>query len=240
MPRMAAIGTECDVASNTSTGDYGPLQFPERLGIPVWAFKRAVRAGLIPPADPATGRWPASAFDTALAQLEQIRIAVGSQPDVGASRAVEVLSVRFGIAIDPDVLIELDRMGLITKVGDYQGYPIYDGRALELFSDRDALNQAITNGRLLNRAEVVDYLRVRRSDVEHLVRAGWLEPITWVRSGWQRRSEYPRVSLFRVADLEVLLAHPAIDWNEVRATPAGKPSPLATLTTRHGRGEERG
>lgn len=215
---------------NTARKDYGPLRFPERLGIAVWQFERAVRAGLIPPADPATGRWPASAVDTALAELERIRTAVGSQPDVGASRAAEVLSVRFGIEVDPDVLIELDRMGLVTQVGDYQGYPIYDGRALELFEDRDAVHQAITNGRLLNRAEVVEYLRVRRSDVEHLVRAGWLEPITWVRSGWQRRRENPTVPLFRVADLDILLAHPVIDWNEVRATPAGKPSPLAKLT----------
>jgi hypothetical protein len=200
----------------------------------VWQFQRAVRAGLIPLADPATGRWPASAVDTALAEVEQLRTAVGSQPDVGASRAAEVLSVRFRIEVNPDVLIELDRMGLITQVGDYKGNPIYDGRALELFDDRDAINHAIINGRLLNRAEVVDYLRVRRSDVEHLVRAGWLEPITWVRSGWQRRRDYPTVPLFRVADLDVLLAHPGIDWNEVRATPAGTPSPLATLTTRSG------
>lgn len=33
---------------------------------------------------------------------------------------------RFGLEVDPDVLIELDRMGLIEEVGDYKGYPIYD------------------------------------------------------------------------------------------------------------------
>lgn len=53
-------------------------------------------------------------------------------------------------------------------------------------------------------------------------------------SGWQRRRESPAVALFRVADLDVLRTYPAIDWNEVRATPTGKPSPLANLTTRSG------
>lgn len=212
--------------------DYGPIQAPNALGMPMWQFERAVKAGLIPPADPATGRWSADAVLTALAEVEQIKAAVGSQPDVGASRAAEMLSERFGIEVHSDVMLELDRTGLIPEVGEYKDYPLYDGRALELFYDRAALDKALVDGRLLQRAEVVDYLRVRASDVEHLLRANWLEPVTWVRSGWQRRRSTPAVPLFRTADLDVLLAHPAIDWDEIRSTPAGRPSPLANLSPR--------
>ena len=216
-------------AKRAALRDYGPLQFPDRLGIPVWAFERALRAGLIPAANPVTGRWPASVVTAAVADLEQIQAAVGSQPDVGASRAADVLSARFGIDVDASVLIELDRRGLIQRVGEYKGHLLYDGRALEQFNDRDALQRAITDGRLLSREGVRDYLRVRRVDVEHLVRAHWLEPVAWVHSRWQRRSESPTVALFRVGDLDAVLAHPAIDWDQVRATPAGKPSALARL-----------
>ena len=130
---------------------------------------------------------------------------------------------------------ELDRMGLIPCVGDSKGYPVYDGRALERFSDRGALDRAMASGRLLTRDEVARYLRIRCSDVGHLVTARWLEPVTWVRSGWQRRRSAPEVPLFRPADLDILLAHPAIDWDDVRATPAGRPSPLARLTGRPGK-----
>ncbi|MGW4527847.1 hypothetical protein [Amycolatopsis sp. NPDC004378] len=223
-------------AKNTKTSrtpkDYGPIQAPTALGMPMWQFERAVTAGLIPPADPATGRWPADAVLTALAEVEQIKATVGSQPDVGAGRAADVLADRFGIDVPSSVLLELDRLGLITEVGEYKDYPLYDGRALELFYDRAALEKALVDGRLLQRKEVAEHLRVRAADVEHLIRANWLEPVTWVRSGWQRRRSTPAVPLFRAADLDVLLAHPAIDWDVVRATPPGRPSPLAKLSPR--------
>jgi hypothetical protein len=211
--------------------DYGPVQFPALLGLPLWAFERALRDGLIPPAGP-SGRWPASVAGDALAHLGQIREAVGTQPDVGAGRAAAVLSARFGAEVPADVLLELDRMGLIPCAGEYKGYPLYDGRALERFSDRAALDRALGAGRLLTRDEAAGYLQVRRSDVGHLVAAHWLEPVTWVRSSWQRRRSAPRVPLFRAGDLDILLTHPAIDWTVVRATPAGRPSPLAALTAR--------
>lgn len=219
-------------ASRPGLKDYGPYQFPERLGLPLWAFERALRDGLIPPADTATGRWPATAFDAALADLDRIRASVGTQPDVGAGRAADIISARFGTDVPSDALLELDRMGLIPCVGYYKEYPLYDGRALENFTDRAALERAMTDGRLLTRDAAAEYLRVRRSDLEHLIAAQWLEPVTWVYSGWQRHRSCPKVPLFRAADLGILLAHPAIDWDEVRATPAGRPSPLARLTTR--------
>jgi hypothetical protein len=218
--------------SRAAPKDYGPVQFPALLGLPLWAFERALRDGLIPPTGP-SGRWPASVAGEALARLGQIREAVGTQPDVGAGRAAAVLSARFATKVPADVLLELDRMGLIPCTGEYKGYDLYDGRALERFSDRAALDRAQVAGRLLTRDEVAGYLQVRRSDVGHLVAAHWLEPVTWVYSRWRRRDQAaPRVPLFRAGDLDILLAHPAIDWTVVPATPAGRPSPLARLTAR--------
>ena len=212
--------------------DYGPVQFPALLGLPLWAFERALADGLIPPPDPGTGRWHADVAGDALARLDQISAAVGTQPDVGAGRAAAVLSARFGIPVPADVLLELDRTGLVPCTGEYKGYPVYDGRALEKFSDRDALDRAMTSGRLLTRDEAARNLRIRPSDIGHLIDAHWLEPVTWVRSNWQRRRSAPEVPLFRSADLDVLLGHPAIDWDAVRSTAAGRPSPLARLTAR--------
>jgi hypothetical protein len=90
----------------------------------------------------------------------------------------------------------------------------------------------MTSGRLLTRDEAARHLRIRPSDIGHLIEAHWLEPVTWVRSSWQRRRSAPELPLFRSADLDVLLGHPSIDWDAVRSTTAGRPSPLARLTAR--------
>jgi hypothetical protein len=39
------------------------------------------------------------------------------------------------------------------------------------------------------------------------------------------------VPLYRTIDPDALLEHPAFDWEEIRATPRGRRSALARLTT---------
>ena len=136
-------------------------------------------------------------------------------------------------SVHPDTLIELADLGVVPAAGHYKGHELYDGQALEAFTDRDLLITAVVKGRLRMADECAMYLRCRRSDLGHLISAGWLKPITHVRSSWQRRREAPAVPLYRTGDLDVLLVHLAIDWDEIRATPHGRPSPLTNLTRRH-------
>lgn len=214
--------------SPRSRRDYGPRQFPDALGLAQWEFQRALDDGLICPAGP-DGRWPASVVDDARARLAEIREKVGDVADVGAVRAAEILAERLGVEADPDAVAELARTGRIRQAGDYKGNALYSGRDLAAFRDRDAYAAACRTGRQMDRTAVAAYLEVRPSDVEHLIRSQWLVPVRWVHSGWQRRRESPEVPLFRAGDLDVLLAHPGIDWPQVRATPRGRPSPLARL-----------
>jgi hypothetical protein len=212
-------------------GGYGPQQLQDELGLHVFQFDRAVAAGLIPPRDAARG-WSAATIAGLTGRAVQIRAAVGSTPDLGAVRAAELLSERFGIDVHTGVLLELSNMDLVPCVGAYKDNPLYCGRALETFADRAALDKAMERGRLRTADRAARYLRVRRSDVDHLIRAGWLKPTTHVLGPWQRRRDSPEVALYRQADLDVLAEHPAIDWDAVRATPAGRPSPLARLNRR--------
>jgi len=210
---------------------FGPRQFPARIGLPARVFNRAVQAGLIPEPDPVTRRWPAAVVDDVLTRKDEIRAAVETRLGVGAPRAAAGLSIRFDMHVEPRMLLELDRMGLIKAVGEYEGNAVYDARALETFNDRAALVRAVRDGRLFMRDEAAEYLRVRRSDLDHLLRAGLLTPATWVLLSWRSRKAPPDVPLIRVGDLDALLAHPAIDWAAVRSTRAGRRSPLADLTT---------
>ncbi|MGY0055002.1 hypothetical protein ACWY4P_00130 [Streptomyces sp. LZ34] len=143
-----------------------------------------------------------------------------------------------GTSAAAETVTELARTDLIPCIGWYKDHPLYDGRALERFADRAALERAQVADRLFTRDQSAEYLAVRVCELEHLRRSGWLEPVQWVHSGWQRRRDAPAVPLFRRGDLDVILHHLAIDWAAVRSTPRGRPSLLARLTTRTGAGGE--
>lgn len=207
--------------------DYGPRQFPDTLGLAGWEFARALDDGLIPAAGP-NGRWPAEVVDQARTRLPEIKDKVGDVPDLGAWRAAEILAFRLTVDVDPDTVVELARLGHLAEAGDYKDHQLYSGRDIAAFRNLEVLAAAARTGRQRNRAAVAHYLKIRACDVEHLVASGWLKPIVWVRS-WQRKRDTPEVPLFRTGDLDILLEHPAIDWPAVRATPRGRPSPLANL-----------
>jgi hypothetical protein len=149
-------------------------------------------------------------------------------PDLGAVRAAEVLTGRLGTPVNSDGIAELGRRGLIPVTGDYKGFPLYDGRALETFTDLSAVAEANRAGQLRTADQAARYLSIRRADLDHLTRAGLLVPAGWGHGPYDRRSTYS-VALYRTADLDGLAAVPGVDWDAVRATPKGHRSPLARL-----------
>lgn len=210
---------------------YGPVQFPKHLGLAEWEFQRALNLGLIPAAD-ASGRWSAAVVASAREELDEIRAAIGTQPDVGPWRAAEVLTERLGVEVTADAVRELARTGMLPVVGEYKGNPLYSGLALETFRHRDAIKAAAERGKLLMKSEAAAYLGVRPADLEHLLRAGLLTEGHRVRNGHRSRRAAPTVVLLRRGDLDALLASPDIDWSAVRSTPKGRPSDLASLPTK--------
>jgi hypothetical protein len=214
----------------TAGRDYGPVQLATFLGLERWQLDRALDAGLIPGPDRPRDRWSAGVAEAARARIDQIRTAAGSVPDLGAIRAAEALSVRLGAVVTGNGVEELARRGLVLIVGHYKGYPLYDGRALEAFTDVAAAIKATWAGHLRTAGESAAYLRIRRSDLDHLVRAGLLAPVSWGHGPFDRRNTFS-VPLYRTGDLDDLATRPDINWAAVRAVQAGRRSPLATLPT---------
>jgi hypothetical protein len=212
----------------TGRGEYGPVQLAGFLGLAPWQVGRVLAAGLIPGPDRPRGRWSARVADAALERLGEIRAAAGSVPDLGAVRAAGVLSGRLGLVVTPDGVEELARRGLIPVTGCYKGHALYDGRALEAFTDLEAASGATWAGQLRTAGQAAAYLRVRRSDLNHLIRARILRPVKHGHGPWDRRGTCS-VPLYRTGDLDRLLARPGIDWAAVRSTPPGRRSPLADL-----------
>lgn len=119
-----------------------------------------------------------------------------------------------------------------------RGQPRDSGRALRRYADRQVIERATGSGLLVTAYQAAEQLGIRRSDLDHLVRTQWLRAAVWVQSNRYRRSTDPNatvqtVPLYRTAALDALRDHPAFDWDEIRATPRGRPSPLARLASRN-------
>jgi hypothetical protein len=123
--------------------DDGPQQLCDRLGPAARPGRRAA-----PTTDVAGARWSAAVVEAARARPGELRTKDGGLPDLDARRAAEALGDRFGLDLDPDVLVELAHLELIPKVGHDKGSLLDDGRALERFDDRAALERAARRGRL--------------------------------------------------------------------------------------------
>lgn len=208
--------------------DYGPVQLSDYLGLLRWQLERALDDGLIPQPDRNHGRWSAGVADAALARIEEITAAAGSIPDCGAVRAAAELTQRLGITVTDRAVAELALQGLIPTAGAYKGWTLYDGRALEAFADEGAAAAACHAGQLRTADESALYLLIRRSDFDHLVRAGLLEPSDWAHGPYDRRNTFS-VPLYRTGALDELSRRDDIDWETVRSTRKGCRSPLAKL-----------
>ncbi len=111
----------------------------------------------------------------------------------------------------------------------YRGRTRHSGQALRRYADRQAIERSTEDGRLVTADQAAELLGIRLCDVDHLIRIGWLQAAAWVHSSHHRRSTDPTatdqtVPLYQTADLDALLGHPAFDWEEIRATPHGRPS----------------
>jgi len=207
--------------------DYGPVQLAAHLGLARWQLDRALADGLIGGPDRPRGRWSAQLVGTALAGIETILAATGSVPDLGAVRAAQILSARLGLVVTAGGVEELARRGLLPVTGYYKDHALYDGRALETFTGTAAAD-ATWAGHLRTAGQAAAYLRVRRSDLNHLTRCGILKPVKYGHGPFGRRREFS-VPLYRTGDLDQLITRPDIDWDAVRATPPRQRSPLAAV-----------
>jgi hypothetical protein len=221
---------------------YGPVQLRDRMGWQQWQFERAQSERLVPPPNITVNagarrgmvkRWSDDVVAGLAAQVGALTAQLGRYPDVGAWRAAEILAGRLGVRVESHAIAELCREGLIPKVDEFEGRPLYCGRTLETFADVVAVALANEAGELFTADGASEHLAVRRSDVGALVKRGWLVPVEWA-DNWHvsKRAGAGTVALYRRGDLDALAGAEAIDWAAVRAVPAGKRSLLLGLPDR--------
>lgn len=205
---------------------FGPVQAGDFLALARFQIDRAeTMPGL--PRMSRQRQWGRRDILEIAARIDKVLDYVGTVPDLGAYRAAEYLSDKLGCRISAAGVTELARRGQIRTAGEFKGHIVYDGHSLEAFHDTAAAEQATGAGRELNGDEAADVLRIRRTDFDHLARAGLVKPVRTYRTRFGST-----VALYRAGDLADLEAdRPDIDWSAVRATPKGQRSALAALPT---------
>ncbi|CAM3313654.1 hypothetical protein [Stackebrandtia soli] len=207
---------EAMVMADRRLSQLGPRQLADYLVLDEFQVRRL----------PSSAPWGRDAAAAIAADIDTILPTLGTVPDVGSVRATTVLTERLGIDVTGDAVTELGAQGHLPIVGDYKGHDVFCGRALETFDRPDLIGPAEETGRMLLIDDVAAELGVRRSDADHLVRAGLLTVHTATQTRWGTW-----IYRYRRGDVLALLDDSRIDWDTVRTTPRGRRSPLAALPT---------
>ncbi|WP_199043177.1 hypothetical protein [Glycomyces salinus] len=211
----------------------GPVQAGAFLALAQFQIDRAETMPGLPPMH--RRQWSGEQVLAIASRIDEVLAYVGTVPDLGAHRAAEYLTGKLDQPVSAAGVTELARQGRIQIAGHYKGHPLYSGHSLEAFADTEAAAAACEAGRELTADEAAVRLGIRRTDFDHLTRAG----ITGPAGTWPTRYG-TTVPYYRVGDLDRIEAdRPAIDWAAVRATPKGRPSPLAGLPAANDQPETR-
>ncbi|MBL1086853.1 3'-5' exonuclease [Streptomyces actinomycinicus] len=101
---------------------------------------------------------------------------------------------------------------------------------VERLAGNEDLGADILAARMLGPELAAQHLEIRRRDLDYCIEAGWLAPVSHVRrtvwSGGRGHQKVVDVPMYRVGDLDALKDIPGVDWEAVRATKPGRPSPL--------------
>lgn len=214
----------------------------ERLGIREWQVQRAADEGILPASDRSRG-WSADLTDQIVAEhqgrVTELVDRIGRVPDMGTWDAMHWLAARFQPdEVTTDAVRELMRRDLFIVAFYDRQFPVFRGRSIEAFlgrpDAREVLADAVVSGEELMADECAARLQIRRSDFDHLTRAGLIRPVRIGRTGHWSKSRDPGLPLYRAGDVAALFALPGIDWAAVQSTPKGGRSLLAKLPTAGG------
>lgn len=224
--------------SKPSRAALNPAALAERLGIAEWQVVRAHRDGILPQKDRSVG-WSADLSDRIVAEhagkTTELVDRIGRIPDGGVYETAKHLAAALGLdrPLAGDTVRELERLGCIKSRVKADGWSSFDGRSVEAFTRSESFAAIVAGadvtGRSMMADDVAAELRVRRSDVDHLVRSGLLKPMRVGLTGHVSKSKDPGLPLYRAGDVAALFVGSGIDWDAVRATPKGHRSPLAKL-----------
>lgn len=207
-------------------------QLASRLRLPITVVRSARHAGAIPP--PAEdGRWTRAQVDAMKARADEIEAAGGSP--ISGQWACRLLEKRLGLEADTVKVFQILRLidrGLLHQLGSSpEAGTVVSAQLVTQAAEHPDIRRMLAEDTPLGPDQAAERLGIRRSDWDHVVRAGWVHPAQWieVRFGTSKAGAV-QVPLYRTVDVDAVPgAHPEVDWDAVRATPKGRRSPLGKV-----------
>ncbi|MCX4784621.1 hypothetical protein [Streptomyces sp. NBC_01264] len=218
---------------------YDRDQAAARLGVPRPEFRWAAASGVVPTPDAGPGLWSRAAVEAM--DAEAVRACLGDGPLFGwqgAARLAEALGTPNPDpgcggpkAVSVAALVELAKDGLLTTLSDRVNELLLAPAEVDALAARPDLRRLLAHAAPLGPDQAAQRLRVRRTDLDHMARLGWLLPTETVRVKFgAARGGTVRVPLYRAGDVDrIPEEHPEVDWPALRALGKGKRSPLARL-----------
>lgn len=218
--------------------EYDASQAAKRLRVSAAAFRWARHTGLIPDPDASPYQWSRATLEALDAGA--VRAAMPS-PAISGSAAADRIADALGTpnpatsgekaTVTAFVVRQfVDRGLLVDLSANPEGTLHHPGRVGQVCR-REDLTDLVAADTPLGPEQAAARLRVRRTDVDHMIRLGWIHSpqSIEVRFGTSRAGA-ASAPLHTTASVDTVIpAHPEIDWEQLRAVEKGRRSPLASL-----------
>jgi hypothetical protein len=215
--------------------EYDAGQATKRLKVPAAAFRWARHVGLVPEPDASSWQWSRAAVEAL--DPDAIRSALPGPPLTGqtaADRIAEALGTpnqaSQKASVTSFVVRRLIGRKLLTELStNPSGSLLHPDQVAEVCR-REDLAELVAADSPLGPDQAAARLAVRRADFDWMLRLKWIEPAesVEVRFGTSKAGAVD-VSLYTAYSVDALAARTDIDWEQLRATPKGRRSPLAAL-----------
>ncbi|MFJ5122313.1 3'-5' exonuclease [Kitasatospora sp. NPDC088548] len=180
--------------------DHGPYQAADAAGISRYFWDLGRDAGLIPAADTDRGRWSTAVVHQLRTDLPELLPRLDALRPLGARRIADTLRTVTGIAaVTADDVPVLADLGLLRRLGEFEGHPTYGALEAEQWTDTAAL--AVVVG------ERTAWIESSLSTAGAARACPWAETedeFTWAAE--QRGTVSGRLGRWAAADVEVLAA----------------------------------
>jgi hypothetical protein len=218
--------------------EYDAGQAAKRLKVPAAAFRWARHTGLIPSPDVSSSRWSRAAVEAL--DADALRAAMPTPPISGgaaADRIADALGTpnptTYGEWANVTAFVVrrfVDR-GLLVDLSANPDETLHHPDQVANVCRREDLADLVAAHTPLGPEQAATRLRVRRADVDHMVRLGWLRSpqSIEVRFGTSRAGAVD-IALYTTASVDAVIpTHPEVDWQQLRTAEKGRRSPLASL-----------
>lgn len=150
---------------------------------------------------------------------------------IGCRWAADLLTKLSGQPVGAYDVDDLVYAGVLAYTGRFKGHPLVDSAAVRALAARDDLSALLDKHRMMSTKQAAEYLDIRPTDIGYVVAAGWITPTRFRRKrvGITKEITYP---VYHRRQLDALAELPGVNWQAVRETPRGHPSPLREYVTR--------